>query len=517
MRFLIGWAVLVVTLGVLQGSPDQPATISEETLKQLSQKGGRLLDMEVKKALYGVKQMREVMVKNGEKHQHLMKSLQHSSEKKKGAAQLTKEVRGKLQEAEEQCKFSLQFEWEACRPCLEDACKNFYTNTCRRGFSRFTTKVENFFQRVASRFSPSFSPSALLMPREGLQLPESQTAPIPQGEDVQADSPNMDTLMGEEQADSPALEAQSESPTLEAQTQYETSDVEVVRIEDSFSRLATKVGTLFSRSVTLVSRIHDRLDAALQRAFAPPTPGKEEELRPTAIPDLLSPARDSAFLRGVGLEEVLDSFLDFGRSVVEEFGAVVTQVFDDGNEAEEEEKKRERALFPGFLRSRKLCRDLRRRTSECWQLQNQCEPCQGPLLTECPSVRELHVELEQASELLQVSESQYQQVLDIAQRHTDDTISWLSNMAAEFSWVGALADPTLNITPDNAFIITQVAPGGEGDSRSGETKVELNILNSAPMHLSVPGELEVQDPSFIQHVTLEALNTFKLQQRNQEE
>lgn len=42
-----------------------------------------------------------------------------------------------------------------------------------------------------------------------------------------------------------------------------------------------------------------------------------------------------------------------------------------------------------------------------------------------------------------------------------------------------------------------------------ETKVEVNILNSPPLIVSVPGELDLQDPSFIQYVTLEALKSYK--------
>lgn len=128
--------------------------------------GEKLVDEEVRRALFGVKQMKEVMWRNEQKHEHLMKSLKNSSDKKKvratltflkkereyrkwkdfpfccqGAAQLAKEVTEKLEEAEEQCKDSLQAEWEECRPCLEDACKTFYTSTCRRGFATFHTKV----------------------------------------------------------------------------------------------------------------------------------------------------------------------------------------------------------------------------------------------------------------------------------------------------------------------------------------------------------------------------------------
>ena len=53
------------------------------SLSELSLDGEKLVDEEVRRALYGVKQMKEVMWRNEQKHEHLMKSLQHSSEKKK--------------------------------------------------------------------------------------------------------------------------------------------------------------------------------------------------------------------------------------------------------------------------------------------------------------------------------------------------------------------------------------------------------------------------------------------------
>ncbi|XP_068593781.1 clusterin-like protein 1 [Cebidichthys violaceus] len=478
MKLLLGLVVLVATLGVLYSAPEDPPTgISEDTLKQLSLNGEKLVDEEVRRALYGVKQMREVMWRNEQKHEHLMKSLRHSSDKKKGADQLAQEVTERLEEAEEQCKDSLQSEWVECRPCLEDACKTFYTSTCRRGFGIFQAKVDNFFRRVSRRFGPR-------EPRI-----DAGDILVNQGPD------NTNT------------------------------DTEVDRIEDSFNRLTGKVGLLVSRSVALVSRMRSRLDEVLQRAFLNDSVVLTEE----AAADLYDAGRDSGFLQGVGLEEVLDSFFDFGKSVVEEFGAVVTQAFDDIHVAVEEEKKKgsgKRESFPRFLQNRKLCRDLRKQTSECWQLQSQCEACQGPLLTspECPSVRELHVELDEVSQLLDVSKEQYDEILSIVRRHTDETVNWLSNMAAEFSWV---AQTVINSsTPENIFRITtvtsftlQVAPKSHDEQNASETetRVEVNILNSPPLLLSVPGELELRDPAFIQYVAQEALNKYKEMVRDEDE
>ncbi|KAM9719051.1 clusterin-like protein 1 [Menidia menidia] len=456
MKLLLSVMLLGATLGILGStSVDRPKVISEDTLKQLSADGEKLVDDEVKRALYGVTQMREVMWRNEQKHEHLMKSLRHSGDKKKGAAQLAKEVMEKLEEAEEHCKDTLQSEWEKCRPCLEDACKTFYASTCRRGFATFHTKVESFFRRVSQRMGP----------RE--RRPEADDILVNQGPD--------------------------------------DSDTDVARLEDSFNRVMSKVGTLVNRSISLVSSMSDRLDRALQRALLNRTDASPEE----TTTDPFYPVRDSGFLQGVGLEEVLESFFDFGKSVVEEFGSVVTQVFDDLHKAVEEEKKKERDSFPRFLQNRKLCRDLRKQTSECWQLQSKCEACQGALLTECPGVQELHVELDEVSQLLDVSKEQYDEVLSIVQRHADETINWLGNMAAEFSWVAKAASNSSS--PRNIFRVSMVAPEtlDEQNMSVSETKVEVNILNSPPLIFSVPGELEVRDPSFIQYVAQEALGKYK--------
>lgn len=113
------------------------------------------------------------------------------------------------------------------------------------------------------------------------------------------------------------------------------TDGEVVHIEDSFRRLISKVGNLVDHSVALVSRMRTRLDNVLQKAFLNDSDALTEE----TTGDPYSPSRDSGFLQGVGLEEVLDSFFDFGKSVLDEFGAVVTQVFDNISEVVKEEKK----------------------------------------------------------------------------------------------------------------------------------------------------------------------------------
>lgn len=116
----------------------------------------------------------------------------------------------------------------------------------------------------------------------------------------------------------------------------DNTDTEVVHMEESFNHLISKVGALVNHSFDVVSRMRTKLDKVFQKAFLDDLDGVPEE----TTDDPFSPSRDSGFLQGVGLEEVLDSFFDFGKSVLDEFGAVVTQVFDDISQTVQEEKKR---------------------------------------------------------------------------------------------------------------------------------------------------------------------------------
>lgn len=114
----------------------------------------------------------------------------------------------------------------------------------------------------------------------------------------------------------------------------ENPDLDVVRIEDTFSSLLTKVGDLVNSSMVLVSHFKRKLDQTLHKAF---TPELQEDI--DAHFPLASEEQDMAYMRGVRLDEVLESFFDFGRSLAEDFRAVVTQVFDELHSTVEEAEK----------------------------------------------------------------------------------------------------------------------------------------------------------------------------------
>uniref|UniRef100_A0A4W5KNB5 Clusterin n=1 Tax=Hucho hucho TaxID=62062 RepID=A0A4W5KNB5_9TELE len=380
----------------------------------LSRDGERYVDAEMKRALFGVKRMKEVMEKNQEKHEHLMKTLKESK------AELN------LQKAEEQCHDSLRTSFMECRPCLEDTCKTFYTSTCRRGFSSFSFKVEEFFRKLSSQ----------------LETPD------------QVVNQNQDNLNQTQNSDDP--------------------DLELVRLNASFSQMQGKMSSLHNRSTELVNKMHQEFGHGFWVAFT-------NKLKPKPLfPTQESPS--GGFFMGMGhLGSMVITLLCLSNLIHWSWVPVP---------------------FPDMY----LCRQLRRQASECWQLQRLCESCQDTLVKECPSVRELHSALEETYLLLNTSRLQYEEMLQVVQKHTDDTNNWLNTMEAKYGWVTQLTNGTLG---PHVVICFQVVLQVRDDGFKGDTRVALNILNSPTLTLSVPAELEVQDSAFIQYVAQEALAHYK--------
>lgn len=74
--------------------------------------------------------------------------------------------------------------------------------------------------------------------------------------------------------------------------------------------------------------------------------------------------------------------------------------------------------------------------------------------TECPSVQQLHSEMEEMQMLLNASRQQYDDLLQLVQRHTADTQRWLSNMDDKYGWVSQLSNST--VSPNNIFHVITV-------------------------------------------------------------
>uniref|UniRef100_A0A3B4ES10 Clusterin n=1 Tax=Pundamilia nyererei TaxID=303518 RepID=A0A3B4ES10_9CICH len=296
-------------------------------------------------------------------------------------------------------------------------------------------------------------------------------------------------------------ENSGENVAAEKQVTEDKSNMELLQAEASFSDLLSNISLLYNQSIGLAKKMQPVFGHAFLETFA-------TELQSST---LSTRGSSSGFLGSVGLEHVLHSVLDFGKSVLEGFSAPVADLFEEIKEAEEYVQQSNTGLFSamGPLQSRYMCRRLRRQASECWKLQDLCETCRDYLLKACPSVQQLHSEMEEMYMLLNASRQQYDGRLQLVHRHTADTQMWLSSMHDKYGWVSQLSNSTVD--PHSIFSVILVSPQQQikNNKPKADSSVTVSIMDSAPVTILVPADLEVDDPAFIQNVAQEALTLYK--------
>ncbi|NXW41895.1 CLUL1 protein, partial [Nyctiprogne leucopyga] len=431
----------------------------QENLKLLSEVGEKYVDEEVKKALIGIKQMKIMMEKNENKHVDLMKTLKKSSEEKQQALQLMDEVKERLEEEERQCQVSLKNSWDECESCLESTCMRYYT-TCKHGLTTFRRKVEDFLRKI---------PPLIFTFHED------------QGKDIQF----------------------NEKP--------EKEDTQLVKMEDLFSQLLSDMGSIFDRSFIFFKQMQKEFDQSFQMYFMSDLDLNESPSMPP-VPE--NTTRNNSSQKGWGIPGFLQIVFDFSKTVFEGVSEVITEAFDEYRDNRRDVPEQAKGKYPdrsGMFSKilsghrRPLCRELRENSSGCPQFHERCQKCQDNLLRDCQNVPELHIKFDEAFKLVNISGEQYQQILQVVQRHTEDTSYLLNKMKERFGWVSELSNMTIG--PENIFNIVKLAPGDP--SGKNETVVDVNILTSPTFTIKVPPNLDLESAEFIEYIAGKALQLYK--------
>ncbi|XP_007899164.1 clusterin-like protein 1 [Callorhinchus milii] len=461
MKLLSVYLLCFLWIGNLKAQPEQENIILPlETLKQVSKVGEKYVEKEVKKALIGIKQMKTTMEESEEIHKSLMLSLKKSSQKKEEVLQRARDVEQRLEKEEDTCQASLQSAWEDCKPCLEDACKTFYTTTCRRGFSIFTSRIKDFFSRMTPLF---FTPH--------------------EGKDIRV---NEDT---------------------------EPKDTDITEIEDAFSHLMVDVTSTFDESVQLFKTLQQEFDQSFQKAFT----SNMQPIRSSPNADSLeSPFGGSGFFKDLGLTNLFQSLIDLSSILFDSFSAAIINTFDVVQNISTDTMKQHGdshhgGIFSHLLLSRNenLCRDIRRNASGCLQLQEKCQSCHPLFSQECPNLLEVRVEFTEASHLVDASNEEYQQVLQVVQRHTADIADQMQHMKEAFGWLMELSNMTLG--HQNMFRVDMIkSPSLAGNvTNSSEIIVEVSLLNSPTISFAVPAAMTWNVPKLADFVSEKAFELYK--------
>uniref|UniRef100_A0A3B3VYV7 Clusterin n=1 Tax=Poecilia latipinna TaxID=48699 RepID=A0A3B3VYV7_9TELE len=381
--------------------------------------GEKYVNEQIKESLLRVKQVKEKMEKEEEKHKRLMEEVKHSGDKKR----LARETEQKLEEAERQCQDLTKSFFGDCRPCLEDSCKAFFTSTCRRGYASFVFKS---------------------------QIKEDET------------------------------------------------DVELLQADAAFTQLLSDMSDLYNHSIGLMKSLQHVLGPSLLEAFT----SELQSGSTSASPD----ESDGGFLRSWGLDRVFYSAFEFGKDVLEELSSTVEDVFEEIQEADEYFHHSNRAKMTNSLL---MSKDAESQASECWQLQSLCETCGNNLIRECPRLQQLHSEMEEMHTLLNVSRLQYDDRLQLVRRHAAGTQRWLGDTRDEYGWISRVA----NVSGAQSSIFRVIAQQLRTNSPRADSSVVVSILDSAPLTVSVPADLMVEDPAFMEYIAHHALTLYKQQIR----
>lgn len=119
-------------------------------------------------------------------------------------------------------------------------------------------------------------------------------------------------------------------------------DLELVRLNASFSQMQGKMSSLHNRSTELVNNMHKEFGHGFWVAFT--TKLKPKPLSPTQESPSGGFFMGMGRLGSMGLDDVLEEVYDFGRAVVEDFSDAMTDVLDEMQEAVDEESWQQRGI-----------------------------------------------------------------------------------------------------------------------------------------------------------------------------
>ncbi|KAK1337568.1 hypothetical protein QTO34_002201 [Cnephaeus nilssonii] len=425
-------------------------------LTGFSEPGDIDVDEEVKKALIGMKQMKIMMERREEEHTNLMTTLKKCREEKQEALKLMNEVQEHLEEEERLCRESLTDSWDECKSCLESDCVRFYT-TYQPGWSSMGNVIGQFFRKIYQFLFP---------------LHEDHDREPPVGEKVPEE------------------------------------DAQVTQIEHLFSQLTVDVGFLFDRSLNVFKQMEREFDQAFQSYFIPCTFEKENAVSsaPSHWPTTEGKPRVEWRLPGSGGLFCNPTLTRWGQ-LLRTIPYLVNPTDIRNNNTDPGGLSSKTDTVP--VRDRGLCGELGQNLSECFRCHARCQKCQDSLWEDCPDVPELHAKVDEALKLVNISDQQYVQILQVTQHHLEDTAYLMEKMREEFGWVTELANQTLGT--ENTFNSRKVVPGvHQGNiSKQDETMIDVSILPSPNFTLKIPLEESSESSNFVSDMLEKAVQHLK--------
>ncbi|NXM53627.1 CLUS protein, partial [Illadopsis cleaveri] len=419
-------------------------------LPELSAAGSKRIDAELENAIQGVRRMKSLMDESSKEHQELLHSLEQAKRGKEEAVRLARQKEQELSARGERCNESALALWERCKPCLRQRCLRFYSRTCRSGAGMVGRQLEEFL---------------------------NHSSPI----SIWVDGERLDSLLEQDERQERQLED----------------------LEERFGIMEDGIDGIFWDSSQVQGRLHP--------FFQVPFGGFREALRPP-VERVRFPRR---FRRFSG--DLFPLFQHPGHGFQHLFQPLfqMTQrMLEDAHRGWENSLGSFGPESRNFSNDRMVCREIRRNSAGCLRMRDECEQCREILALDCgqtdPSQQELREQLEDAVRVAERFTRRYDSLLREFQEEMLNTSGLLDQLNRQFGWVSRLANYSMG--SDGFLQVTTVlskAPNPEDPSAPPDTQVTVQLFDSEPLELTVPGDIPWDDPKFMEIVAEQALQHFK--------
>ncbi|NP_001268722.1 clusterin precursor [Cavia porcellus] len=169
--------------------------------------------------------------------------------------------------------------------------------------------------------------------------------------------------------------------------------------------------------------------------------------------------------------------------------------------------------------NRTVCKEIRRNSTGCLRMKDQCEKCREILSVDCsannPAQAKLRQELNDSLQVAELLTQKYNELLQSYQRKMFSTSSLLNQLNDQFSWVSRLANLTQGDDQAYLHVSTVSTHNSDSDTPSGATEVVVKLFDSDPITVIMPEEVSRDNPKFMDTVAEKALQEYR--KKNREE
>lgn len=461
------WLKSLAALALLLASANCILLPSKEDLTQISLLGEKYLDKQIESAINGVKEMKSVMEKSSEDHKRFLSTLENTKQQKEEALRTAQEMESKLEQAEEVCNDTMRALWEECKPCLKNTCIKYYSRTCSSGSGLVGRQLDEVLNRT--------SPFSIWINGENMNV-------------------------------------------LEREGQRQNQHFE--NLEEKYSEVQDGVDGMFLDSMKVFDHMRS-LDPPLfpspfrTHSFWERDPSTRGALQDRPIRVARAPIHEPNFH---SFQSMFFPMMDMAKNLFGSMGSMVDNM-DIDMEAPTSEDGRvneDVVITKPFGNGRMTCREIRRNTAGCIKLREECQKCKEIQHIDCsgknPLDGPLKADLEEALAMAERFTQEYNGMLRRLEQQMFNTSALLDVLERQFGWVSTLANNTK--TKDGIFQVkTVISKDGEvnvgEEKKTGETDVSVQLFDSPPITLTVPGDIPWSDPKFSEVVAQEALNHYK--------